>query len=113
MAEDGRETPPERRGVDMVFQSYAVWPHMTVFDNVAYGLRTRGVAKAEIQRRLAEALQLAGLEAYGDRYGTELSGGQQQRVAVARAVVTEPNLLLFDEPSTSTRACASGCASSF
>jgi iron(III) transport system ATP-binding protein len=98
VAQDGREVPPEKRGVNMVFQSYAVWPHMTVFDNVAYGLTTQGIAKSDIQRRATDALQLVGLADYGARYGTELSGGQQQRVAVARAVVTEPRLLLFDEP---------------
>jgi iron(III) transport system ATP-binding protein len=96
VARAGREVPPEKRGVNMVFQSYAVWPHMTVSDNVAYGLR--GVAQAEAKRRTEEALRLVGLSGFGDRYGTELSGGQQQRVAVARAVVTEPRLLLFDEP---------------
>jgi len=95
---DGYETPPEKRGVNMVFQSYAVWPHMTVFDNVAYGLRTRGAAKAEVARRVGESLRLVGLEGFAERYGTELSGGQQQRVAVARAITTEPRLLLFDEP---------------
>jgi iron(III) transport system ATP-binding protein len=94
----GHETSPEKRGVNMVFQSYAVWPHMSVFDNVAYGLRTRGLGAAEITSRVSEALRLVGLEGYGARFGTELSGGQQQRVAVARAVVTEPRLLLFDEP---------------
>jgi ABC-type Fe3+/spermidine/putrescine transport system ATPase subunit len=98
VARNGHETPPEQRGVNMVFQSYAVWPHMTVFDNVAYGLRTRGDARAEVTRRTTEALRLVGLEGFAARYGTELSGGQQQRVAVARAVVTEPRLLLFDEP---------------
>ena len=97
VALDGREVPPEKRGVNMVFQSYAVWPHMTVFDNVAYGLRGRAT-RPEIGRRVAEALRMAGLEGFEARYGTELSGGQQQRVAVARAVVTEPRLLLFDEP---------------
>jgi ABC-type Fe3+/spermidine/putrescine transport system ATPase subunit len=98
VARPGREVPPEQRGVNMVFQSYAVWPHMSVFDNVAYGLRTRGASRAEVQSRVTEALRLVGLGDYGARYGTELSGGQQQRVAVARAVVTEPRLLLFDEP---------------
>jgi ABC-type Fe3+/spermidine/putrescine transport system ATPase subunit len=89
---------PERRGVNMVFQSYAVWPHMTVFDNIAYGLRTRRMAKAEIATRVTDVLRLVGLTGLEARYGTELSGGQQQRVAVARAVVTAPRLLLFDEP---------------
>ncbi len=98
VALDGREVAPEKRGVNMVFQSYAVWPHMTVFDNVAYGLRNRGNSAADIARRVAEAMRLVGLEGLEARYGTELSGGQQQRVAVARAVVTEPRLLLFDEP---------------
>ena len=98
VARDRHETPPNQRGVNMVFQSYAVWPHMTVFENVAYGLRTAGVNARERVRRVTEALSLVGLDGYGQRYGTELSGGQQQRVAVARAVVTEPRLLLFDEP---------------
>src|SRR3954470_6941252 len=98
VARDGREVPPEKRGVNMVFQSYAVWPHMTVFENVAYGLRIAGLGRAEIARRTQEALRIVGLAGLEARYGTELSGGQQQRVAVARAVVTEPQLLLFDEP---------------
>jgi ABC-type Fe3+/spermidine/putrescine transport system ATPase subunit len=82
----------------MVFQSYAVWPHMTVFENVAYGLRTRREPAATVDAKVREALRIVGLEGYAGRYGTELSGGQQQRVALARAVVTSPRLLLFDEP---------------
>jgi ABC-type Fe3+/spermidine/putrescine transport system ATPase subunit len=95
---EGRDVPPERRGINMVFQSYAVWPHMTVFDNVAYGLRTRRESSATIAAKAQDALKLVGLEGFADRYGTDLSGGQQQRVALARAIVTSPRLLLFDEP---------------
>ena len=91
-----RQVPPERRGVNMVFQSYAVWPHMTVAGNVGYGLK--GMPKAEAQDRVAEVLDLVGLSPYASRYGTELSGGQQQRVALARAIVTRPKVILFDEP---------------
>jgi ABC-type Fe3+/spermidine/putrescine transport system ATPase subunit len=98
MAADGRDVPPDKRGINMVFQSYAVWPHMSVFENVAYGLRIRREPKAEIERKVVEALKLVGLGGFAERYGTELSGGQQQRVALARAVVTSPRLLLFDEP---------------
>jgi iron(III) transport system ATP-binding protein len=98
VAMDGREVPPEKRGVNMVFQSYAVWPHMTVFDNVAYGLRTNRCPASEVAVRVAEALQMVGLFGFEARFGTELSGGQQQRVAVARAIVMAPQLLLFDEP---------------
>lgn len=89
---------PENRGVNMVFQTYAVWPHMTVFDNVAFGLKVRRVSKKDIQARVKDALELVGLRSLSDRYATELSGGQQQRVALARAVVTEPRIILFDEP---------------
>ncbi|KLK94597.1 hypothetical protein AA309_02585 [Microvirga vignae] len=98
VAADGRDVPPEKRGINMVFQSYAVWPHMTVFENVAYGLRTRREPAANVDAKVREALRIVGLEGYADRYGTELSGGQQQRVALARAIVTSPRLLLFDEP---------------
>jgi ABC-type Fe3+/spermidine/putrescine transport system ATPase subunit len=98
IAADGRDVPPEKRGINMVFQSYAVWPHMSVFDNVAYGLRTRKEPAATVQKKVDEALTIVGLDGYAGRYGTELSGGQQQRVALARAVVTSPRLLLFDEP---------------
>jgi iron(III) transport system ATP-binding protein len=90
--------PPENRHLGMVFQSYAVWPHMTVFSNVAYGLKVKKAAKAETKERVEKALELVGLRGLGDRYATKLSGGQQQRVALARALVYNPKVLLFDEP---------------
>ena len=94
----GEAVPPERRGMSMLFQSYAVWPHKTVAENVIYGLKFRDVARAEWPRRLREALTLVRLEGFADRYPGELSGGQQQRVALARALVVEPAILLLDEP---------------
>ncbi|OGL65382.1 MAG: hypothetical protein A3I72_09840 [Candidatus Tectomicrobia bacterium RIFCSPLOWO2_02_FULL_70_19] len=90
--------PPEQRRLGMVFQSYAVWPHMTVFENVAYGLRAQSAPKAEVAQRVTRALELVGLSGLQDRNATKLSGGQQQRVAVARALVYNPRVLLFDEP---------------
>jgi iron(III) transport system ATP-binding protein len=90
--------PPEQRNIGMVFQSYAVWPHMTVFDNVAYGLRVRRAGRAEVQRRTREVLERVGLAHLADRYATRLSGGQRQRVALARAIVYQPEVVLFDEP---------------
>ena len=98
---DGRDigdVPPHARNIGMVFQSYALWPHMTVHDNVAFGLVERRVPKAEIRRRVAEALATVGLGAYGQRRPGQLSGGQQQRVALARTIVIEPQVLLLDEP---------------
>ena len=89
---------PGARGIGLVFQNYALWPHMTVLYNVAFGLRKKGLPKAEIRRRVTEILELLGLQGYEDRYPSELSGGQQQRVALARMIVTEPQILLFDEP---------------
>ena len=89
---------PEDRNIGMVFQSYAVWPHMTVFDNVAYGLRVRRASSAVLQQKTTRALELVGLDHVADRYATKLSGGQRQRVALARAIVYEPRVVLFDEP---------------
>src|SRR6476659_1894149 len=90
--------PPDHRKLGMVFQSYAIWPHMTVFDNVAYPLSVRHVAKAEIRTKVMAALKLVEMEAYAERPAPALSGGQQQRVAIARALVFEPEVLLLDEP---------------
>jgi ABC-type Fe3+/spermidine/putrescine transport system ATPase subunit len=89
---------PEHRGLGIVFQSYAVWPHMSVGDNVGFPLKVRGVAQAERRQRVARVLELVGLETATDKPATELSGGQQQRVALARALIHEPRLVLFDEP---------------
>ena len=82
----------------MVFQSYAVWPHMTVWDNVAYGLAIKKIAKSEMEKKVRETLGMVGLYDYRDRFPTQLSGGQQQRVALARALANEPAILLLDEP---------------
>ena len=96
--EQGVYLNPEQRNIGMVFQSYAVWPHMTVFDNVAYGLRVRRIGEAELQKKTMKALELVGLDQQAKRYATKLSGGQRQRVALARAIVYEPRVILFDEP---------------
>ena len=90
--------PPEKRGIGMVFQSYAVWPHMNVFDNVAYPLTIRHVSRAEIKASVERVLGIVHLSQYAERFPSQLSGGQQQRVALARALVAEPKLLLLDEP---------------
>ncbi len=90
--------PPEKRSVGMVFQSYAVWPHMDVFHNVAYPLTIARADKASVQSRVAKVLDIVHLSRYAQRYPNQLSGGQQQRVALARALVAEPKLLLLDEP---------------
>ena len=90
--------PTERRGLSMVFQTYAIWPHMTVFDNVAYPLQTRRLPRAQIRERVARTLRFVQLEGFENRPATKLSGGQQQRVALARALVPEPKVILFDEP---------------
>ena len=96
--DEGINVPPEQREIGMVFQSYAVWPHMTVFNNVAYPLRAIGVPRAEIPERVMRTLKLVQLDALAERYSSQISGGQQQRVALARSLVAEPKLLLFDEP---------------
>src|ERR1700752_1255703 len=90
--------PPERRNMSMIFQSYAVWPHMTVAQNVAYGLKFKKITKAEIAQKVAKLLGVVHLAELKDRYPAELSGGQQQRVALARALVVEAQILLMDEP---------------
>ena len=95
---DVTDLPPERRDVNTVFQSYALFPHMTVAGNIGYGLRLRGVPKADIERTVQQALELVQLEGYGGRRPDQLSGGQRQRVAIARAVVNRPRVLLLDEP---------------
>jgi iron(III) transport system ATP-binding protein len=89
---------PEKRGLNMVFQSYAIWPHMNVFDNVAYPLQTRKAPKEEIKGKVEKTLRFVQLEGFEYRPATKLSGGQQQRVALARALVAEPKVILFDEP---------------
>ncbi len=90
--------PPDQRKLGMVFQSYAIWPHMTVFDNVAYPLSVRGMSKSQTRDKVMAALRLVEMEAYAERPAPALSGGQQQRVAIARALVFEPEVLLLDEP---------------
>ena len=94
----GIELPAEQRGLGLVFQSYALWPHRTVFDNVAYGLKLRGVSAEEIKTRVEKTLSQIGLAHLASRYPHQLSGGQQQRVAIARALVYEPPVILLDEP---------------
>lgn len=98
VSRSGATVPPERRGMSMIFQSYALWPHMTIFENVAYGLTLRKFEKPHIHTAVTKILSAVKLEQLAGRYPSELSGGQQQRVALARALVVDPEILLLDEP---------------
>ena len=97
-AAEAHFAPPSERDLNLVFQSYALWPHMTVRENIAFGLNIQKLPKDEVNRRIEDALARMQIGQYVDRYPSELSGGQQQRVAIARAIASEPHLLLMDEP---------------
>jgi ABC-type nitrate/sulfonate/bicarbonate transport system ATPase subunit len=95
---DIAQVAPQHRGFGMVFQNYAIFPHLNVFDNVAFPLRARKIPKSELTQRVMQALELVRLEGFADRFARQLSGGQQQRVAIARAIVFNPSIVLMDEP---------------
>jgi spermidine/putrescine ABC transporter ATP-binding subunit len=95
---DVTRLPPRERGLGMVFQNYAIFPHLDVFENIAFPLRVQRVPNADVERRVGEALEMVKLQGFGKRYGKQLSGGQQQRVALARAIVAHPPIILMDEP---------------
>ncbi len=97
-AQDVTHLPPAQRNIGFVFQNYALFPHLTIFENVAYGLRVRGIAQAQVQQSVADVLEQVGLKGYEQQFSSQLSGGEQQRVALARAIVIRPQVLLFDEP---------------
>lgn len=92
------DIPPEKRGIGLVFQNYALWPHMTIYENLAFGLKLRKLPQEKIKSKVSEGLSIVKLEGFEERYPRQLSGGQQQRVALARAIVLEPDILLLDEP---------------
>jgi ABC-type sugar transport system ATPase subunit len=101
VSETGREVPTEKRNIGMVFQDFALWPHMNVFENVAFGLKLRGIKGSELKKRVVETLSIFHMEEYVARYPHELSGGQKQRIAMARAIAPKPHLILMDEPLSS------------
>jgi ABC-type sugar transport system ATPase subunit len=101
VSETGREVPTEKRNIGMVFQDFALWPHMNVFENVAFGLKLRGIKGTELKNRVIETLAIFHMEEYISRYPHELSGGQKQRIAMARSIAPKPHLILMDEPLSS------------